>query len=119
MPLEDLLWSALLGWGVGQDREEIAALPLTYANGRATRWSEVVRTFAQMYRGGRAGEAYLVGAFLAYCVTHRLLDGEEYRRALEREVAEIRRTGRERSAVLARGRLRVVKPSRDPQRGSA
>jgi hypothetical protein len=115
--LEPILWTALAGWGVGESREEIAALPLAYPNGRQTTWPEVVRMFCEMHRGSRHSEPYLVGAFLSFCVSNSLLTGHEQLRALEREEQQLDDAyNRRRDDVLARRarrRIRVVTPPTD------
>jgi hypothetical protein len=79
--VEQLLWEALIGWGVGSSREEIAALPAMTSRSGAwrTSWLDVVEEKlaafhdAESLRPGELRPGVFVGAFLLDCFRHGFL----------------------------------------------
>lgn len=119
LELEPILWSALVGWGVGESRAEISKLPLAYPNGRQTSWPDVVRQFCELHSSATAGEPYLVGRFLSFCVSNGLLTGREELAALTREDQALGPEEDWPGWPDDRPRPRLVSPRRESERGPA
>ena len=111
-----VFWDALIGWGLGETREEIEALPVAYRDGRKTSWRTIVENAdrAQAYKDVRWGapiDGIAIGYFLVECFKSGFLDGAEslYAQWREEDRHRIKSAIKARAALEQRRTLRHIR----------